>query len=319
MDSSDKALEEIRNKSIAVASGKGGVGKTTTCVNIAVYAARKGLKTGILDLDPLSDVATLLDISGIENEAEKSDSAAGDFDSNRVRVLPNLDLIFPDSIQRKEESFNEKLLEFSPKLASEYDFLIFDLPAGSQYEENLIFLKYTSRLIIVTNDEPASHASSGHYIKTAFEGGWNPEFLIWHNKYAGITIGGFDPGDLPGNYNKNSAEEDRFDFSSVRMKDAAWIPSDPAMDLLQSSPSLSVNILAQISERLDFLVEQRIDELAWSVRLPEKAGSLIRHYLHLNPFIRDIETSYRKLSEYIYTLLNISCPEQSRRLSPAGS
>ena len=296
-------MESIMNKSIAVASGKGGVGKTTTCVNLAVYYARMGLKTALLDLDPLSDVATLLDIV----ETEKSDSSAEDdsFESNMKTVLPNLDLVFPGSTldSGNVEVFN-KIMQFSERLGNDYDKLIMDLPAGSLRDENLIFLQFTKKVVIVTNDEPTSHTASGYYIKQAHETAEDLEFLIWHNKYAGITMGGFDPGDLPGNYNKNVAEENRFDFSVLNMRDAAFIPNDPAMDLLLSNPSLSVNILAQMSERLDFLIEQRIDELSFSSALPGKSGSLIRHYLHLNPYIRDIETCFKKLSEYIYVILN---------------
>lgn len=36
---------------IAIASGKGGVGKSTICTNLAVALARKGYKTGLLDAD----------------------------------------------------------------------------------------------------------------------------------------------------------------------------------------------------------------------------------------------------------------------------
>ncbi|MFO7849534.1 MAG: ParA family protein, partial [Spirochaetia bacterium] len=42
---------------IAVASGKGGVGKTTTVTNLGIYAARKGMRVAIIDADPLSDIA----------------------------------------------------------------------------------------------------------------------------------------------------------------------------------------------------------------------------------------------------------------------
>jgi flagellar biosynthesis protein FlhG len=314
MENQDKSLELIKQKSIAVASGKGGVGKTTTCVNLAVYFARTGLRTALLDLDPLSDIATLLDISESEMIIRKSTKIKQDFNSSKVTVLPNLDLIFPESkLKDSENEAYKKLLTFKAELSSFYDILIFDLPAGSLYEENLIFLQHTSKIIIVTNDEPTSHTASGHYMKKAHESGSTAEFLIWHNKYAGITVAGFDPGDIAGNYNKNVAEEDRFDFNMLNMKDAAFIPNDPAMDLLQSNPSLSVNILAQMSERLDFLIEQRIDEICYASALPSRAGSLIRHYLHLNPYIRDAGHSYKKLSEYIFVLLN------TKILSEAGS
>ncbi len=58
------SLEKIRNKFI-VMSGKGGVGKTSVSVNIAISLAKKGFKVGIMDVDIHGpDVPRMLGIQG---------------------------------------------------------------------------------------------------------------------------------------------------------------------------------------------------------------------------------------------------------------
>jgi len=59
-----RKIKDVK-KVIAVSSAKGGVGKSTIAVNLALAFARRGLRSGILDTDIFGpSIPTLLNLSG---------------------------------------------------------------------------------------------------------------------------------------------------------------------------------------------------------------------------------------------------------------
>ena len=65
-------------KTIAVTSGKGGVGKTTTASNVAAGLAKAGMQTLLVDLDPQCNATTGLGGIPAETHPLVSEAALGE-------------------------------------------------------------------------------------------------------------------------------------------------------------------------------------------------------------------------------------------------
>jgi len=304
-----KLLKKLARKTIAVSSGKGGVGKTTTSVNLAVYFAKKNLRVGLLDLDPLSDITTLLDL----NESEKilannpAHNKNESLSTHVIKVFENLDLIFPAAKLKKNQSkmLMKKLYgKFTSELNKNYDILIYDLPAGIRYEDNLLFLHYADNLVLVTNAEPSAHVSAGGYIKSVLEIEPKIAIHLWHNKYAGLPDSDFDPVDVIGNYNKNVSPEERLDkVLCKKINNLAFIPHDAALDLLQTNPSSSINIQRCLLDLACFMQEQRLMDLSRQLNISHKLFDLIKYYIIHTKKIGNIENYIKELGGYLKKLL----------------
>jgi len=306
----NRKIEPIRNKSIAVTSGKGGVGKTITAVNLSIYYARRGVPTALIDLDPLSDIATLLDLVEAEAVAEQQsielDSAG--LETLALPVFNNLDLIFPFPKLKKLErsALLDKIYRDLPgDLDRGYQLLVFDLPAGSEFEENLLFLPFMGMVLLVTNPEPTAHAAAGAYIKRAFDVYQDITIHLWHNRFTPNTHSHFNPKDVVGNYNRNVPKELQIDEGlSARLKDFANVPEDPALNLLRGSPGADENVIRFLLDTLMFIHEERITTLAAST-ISHRSFELIRQFLSHHKTIGNIDEYLDEIGQYLRILLEL--------------
>jgi len=79
---------------IAIASGKGGVGKSTVAANLAVSLSARGLKTGLLDADIYGP--SLPTLFGIKGKPEMRDNKIVPFEAFGVKLMSIGFLIDPD-------------------------------------------------------------------------------------------------------------------------------------------------------------------------------------------------------------------------------
>jgi ATP-binding protein involved in chromosome partitioning len=142
---------------IAVASGKGGVGKSTVTVNLAVALARLGKRVGIIDADIYG--FSIPDMMGIEERPELQDNLIKPIERHGVKVISMGFFVQDNSPVIWRGPMLGKMLRnfFSEVDWGDIDVMLLDLPPGTgDVALDVHSMLPASKEIIVTTPHPTA-------------------------------------------------------------------------------------------------------------------------------------------------------------------
>ena len=132
--SSKKPLERV----IAITNQKGGVGKSTTAVNVSAYLSSYGYRTLLIDLDPQSNSTSGLGINPVDAKDSIYDILINDREPNEIildtsyknlKILPSSIQLAGVEVELVSSLKREfRLKEAVNKIEKDYDFILIDCP-----------------------------------------------------------------------------------------------------------------------------------------------------------------------------------------------
>jgi cellulose biosynthesis protein BcsQ len=171
---------------IAVTNIKGGVGKTTTAVNLAWLSAAAGARTVLWDLDPQGAASWMLQ-AGPRERTSVRQLLAGERELPELvlrTAYDNFDVIPADFSYRKfdtrlaeQKSPTKRLLQMSKPLRERCDTLLLDCPPGiSLLSENV--LRAADALVVPLLPTPLSVRMLEQLVEFIAARGWTDLHLL---------------------------------------------------------------------------------------------------------------------------------------------
>ncbi|HEY0189988.1 MAG TPA: P-loop NTPase [Kofleriaceae bacterium] len=158
---------QIPRRAIAVSGGKGGVGKSTIALNLAIAYSQLGARTLVVDTDlGMADLNLLL---GVAPDKSMLDALGGTslddvlVPAHGISLLPALNGSY--LLSTIGPTAQRRVLELVASLAERFDTLVVDVAAGIGQAQTT-FASATSDAVVVVNPEPLSMADAYACLKT---------------------------------------------------------------------------------------------------------------------------------------------------------
>lgn len=155
-----EVLPGVKN-TIAVASGKGGVGKSTVSVNLAVALAMEGAKVGLVDADIYGPSIPLM--MGVNGRPRMSNQKLLPMENHNVKVMSIGFLVDPmQAVIWRGPMASGAVKQFLTDVAwGDLDYLIIDLPPGTgDIQLTLVQTLPLTGAVIVTTPQDISLADA---------------------------------------------------------------------------------------------------------------------------------------------------------------
>jgi len=241
-------------RTLAVTSGKGGVGKTNVVVNLALEMAARGKKVLLLDADlGLANVDVML---GLNPQYSIQDVLSGEKRLEEVvvegprgiSILPAASGVSELSQLSREDKL--VLLQELDTFQTDADVVLIDTAAGISDMVLYFNIAAQDRLVVVT-DEPTSLTDAYALIKVLHTQHQEKRFRILVNNVPG-------PKEAKEVYRKLAMAADHF-LGGLSLDYLGFIPRDPAVNksviqqkaLVEAAPeSKAAKAMAQLAERV---------------------------------------------------------------------
>ncbi len=232
---------------IAVTSQKGGVGKTTTAVNLAASFSRLGHRVLIADCDPqggagaygrVKSAAATGMLAAMRGECSPEDIIAPMYDDGRVAGCV-IGMGHPsDLLDFETASAKGELGRLITSLAAGFDYILVDTPVGSSTILKAA-LEKADEMLLVLNCRAAAVKTLPDFVRLAQ---WIRSDINPALKLAGIAVTMYREGD--------SSEKKIFDHLRAHLPAGLFlesiIPFDPGLEMagIRSAPAMMVSSAA---------------------------------------------------------------------------